>query len=280
MASIRRLVQLTRKSKFDAAKQRRQAEKKLKESVSIQRKSTSGLSSLQRRLEAFHENIDQVSSLLVQRLAQKDSIQRLKATAETRLQDEQDPKERAEQEVEFADSVEEKENALSHLKIINDRILELKAEIKERISTERKLSKTIEEYTKLKSKLLSQSRNQSKNKPTLLEMAQSSKKKSEKLRSLVGIKTRREKNVEQRLAQISEKLRLIKKLRPKKTKTKKKTRVKKKTTRRVKPQKSKRRAKTSRIKIKSKSKKRTKKRQKVKKQKSKARSSKKTAKRR
>ena len=132
MVSVTRVLKVSQTAKIDASRRRRQTERKLKESLSLSRRSTSGLGSLQRRLESFHENTAQVTNLLNQRLAQRDSVGRLKTAAEERLNQEKDAKTSAEQELEFADSAEEKTSARSRLDVIIERISELQAEIRQR----------------------------------------------------------------------------------------------------------------------------------------------------
>lgn len=230
MTSVKRLVEMSQRAKIAATKQRRQTERRLKKTISLKRGSSSSLSSLQRKLESFHENIDEVSNLLKQRLAQQDSIRRLKSAAEDRLSQEQEAKGRAEQEIELADSAEEKESAVGRLQIINDRISELKSEIRQRLSTEKKLSKTIEEYSKLKSRLATRAKKRSQNKPLLLNLVKSSKKKSEKLQARLGSSRRREQAAARNLVKVRKRFELLKAKRRKiKRAVKKRSRTKRTT---------------------------------------------------
>ncbi|MFQ6024918.1 MAG: hypothetical protein ACE5JT_00160 [Nitrosopumilaceae archaeon] len=233
MASVKRLIEMSRRAKIAATSERRRKERSLKKAISLKRGSSSSLSSLQRGLESFHENIGDVSNLLKQRLAQQDSIRRLKSAAEERLNQEQEAKGRAEQEIELADSAEEKESALGRLKIISDRISELKSEIKQRLSTEKKLSKTIEEYSKLKSRLATRAKKRLQNKPVLLDLVKSSKKKSEKLQAQLGASRKREQTAALNLAKITKKFALLKaKQRKIKRAVKKRSKTKRRTVRR------------------------------------------------
>ena len=233
MTSVKRLVEISRRAKIAATNQRRQAERSLKKAISLKRGSSSSLSSLQRGLESFHENIGDVSNLLKQRLAQQDSIRRLKSAAEERLNQEQEAKGRAEQEVELADSAEEKESALGRLEIISDRISELKSEIKQRLSTEKRLSKTIEEYSKLKSRLATRAKKRLQNKPVLLDLVKSGKKKSGKLQAQLGASRKREQTAALNLAKITKKFALLKaKQRKIKRAVKKRSKTKRRTVRR------------------------------------------------
>ena len=249
MVSVRRILKVSQTAKIDASRRRRQTERKLKESLSLSRRSTSGLGSLQRRLESFHENTDEITNLLNQRLAQRDSVGRLKTADEERLNQEKDAKTSAEQELEFADSAEEKASARSRLDVIIERISELQAEIRQRALAEKKLAKPIEELSTRKARLMKQTRKSSQNKPDLLDLVKSSRRSSVQLRDQVGRIIKQEQNAARRLVQVTEKL---KELQRKKRRTAKK---KKKTSRRkLKRKKSKIRVKVKHKKVKRKSK--------------------------
>ncbi|MEK6956865.1 MAG: ATPase V, partial [Thermoproteota archaeon] len=109
MTSLARLATKLQKKKIEAAKLRKQSEKKFNQVRKLSRKSSSGLSLLKRRLENTHEKLDDVSFHLSQRTAQQESIMRLVAAAQERLKYEKDLKEQTAQELEFAGSKEEKQ---------------------------------------------------------------------------------------------------------------------------------------------------------------------------
>jgi len=222
MVSVRNILKVSQTAKIDASRRRRQTERKLKESLSLNRRSTSGLGSLQRRLESFHENTDQVTNLLNQRLAQRDSVRRLKTAAEERLNQEKDVKASAEQELEFADSAEEKASARNKLDVIIERISELQAEIRQRTSAEKKLAKPIEELSTRKARLMKQTRKSSQNKPDLLDLVKSSRRSSVQLRDQVGRIIKQEQNAARRLVQATEKLKELQRKKKRTAKKKKK----------------------------------------------------------
>ncbi|MBI3253281.1 MAG: hypothetical protein HYZ56_00905 [Nitrosopumilales archaeon] len=128
MTSLTRLATKLQKKKIEVAKLRKQSEKKFKQVKKLSRKTTSGLSSLQTKLESTHEKLDDVSFHLNQRTAQQESIMRLVAAAQEHLKQEKDLKEQTEQELEFASSKEEKQQIQERLQTIVDRINELTAE--------------------------------------------------------------------------------------------------------------------------------------------------------
>src|SRR5712664_2500957 len=134
MASLGAIAKSYKTKKAEVTKLRRKGQNKLKEVLSQKRRSSSGLASLERKKEATARQRDHVIQLLTQSLAQRESLSRLKAAAEERLRQEQDAK------------VEKK-------KIIDDKISELRAQIRERESAEARLVSTIENYEKEKAQL-------------------------------------------------------------------------------------------------------------------------------
>jgi len=178
------------------SKLKRRGERELKKVQSQYRRSTSGLKSVERRIETAKEHLTDVSGVLTQKLAQQESIQRLVAAAEERLNREKEAKEQVEQEIDFAESDEEKQNSEFRLRSISNRILELVTEIKERNKTRKKLTDYIEEYSKSTSKISSQIQKQAHNKPTLKKLIQTSQKASKRLLKTVSRKRKNKKNLQ------------------------------------------------------------------------------------
>ena len=102
MASFEKLVLNLRQRKKDVSKLRLKAEKQLKESRSIERRSSSGLVSLDKKIELEKEDSSDVSDILTQKTSQLESIQRLVTAAEERINQEKEALVEAEQRVEFA----------------------------------------------------------------------------------------------------------------------------------------------------------------------------------
>jgi len=98
MTSLRRKASQLQKQKLEAGKLKKRDEREFLKAQSIEKKSTSGLVSLQRRIESTREQLGGVSSVLTQRLAQQESIQRLIAAADVRLNHEKEAKAQTEQE--------------------------------------------------------------------------------------------------------------------------------------------------------------------------------------
>ena len=78
--------------------------------------------------------------------------------------------------MEFSDSPENKGHISERIKSIDQKIAELRSEIKQRNATEERLAKQIYDVTKSKSKLDLQIRKQVQTKPMLLEQFKSSTK--------------------------------------------------------------------------------------------------------
>ncbi len=227
MASlIQKAVQLQEK-KREAAKLRRMGELEFKKAKSLANRSVSGLVTLQRKIESSKEALEDVSGILTQRLAQQESIQRLVASAEEHLKREKEAKEQTEQELEFAESEEEKTQAMARLQIISERINELIEEIKQRNNTFKKITKSIEDYKKSSSHLAGKIQKQTHSKPTLQNLIKTSKKATVRIAKQVSRQAKQEESAKQTLSKISKKLSELAAKRRKSAAKKKKSKVSK-----------------------------------------------------
>ena len=208
MTSLSSLAKSYKNKKIEAAKRRRQAENKLKSVLSIKRRSSSGLASLERRKDDTFRKKDEISQLLNQHLAQRDSIQRLKISAEERLRQEQEARDQVQQQNELSEPAE-KASALERLKIIDDKIAELESELKQRSLTEDRLVKIIADLEKQKGKNHVDLQKQIRSKPSLLEQLKSSAKKETHLRPNVQSLIKREEQVNRDLSKIMQRVRLV-----------------------------------------------------------------------
>jgi len=234
LTSLTRLATKLQKKKIEAAKLRKQSEKKFKQVRKLSRKTTSGLSSLQKRLESTHEKLDDVSFHLNQRTAQQESIMRLVAAAQERLKQEKDLKEQTAQELEFASSKEEKQQIQERLQTIVDRINELTAEIRQRNATARKTTDAIDEFKNSKSKIANQVRKQVQSKPVLVNLMKNTKKTATRLAKQLENREKRERAVKSTLEKINKTLAKSRKSKPKRKKSKTKPK-RKKVTKKTKP---------------------------------------------
>ncbi len=192
MPSLTRIAEKLQDKKYQVSKLKRKTERELKKAKTLQRRSTSGLFSIEKRVESARGRLADVSGILTQKSAQQESIQRLLAVAEVRLNREKAAKEQAEQDIEFAESIEEKENAQTTLNSILDTINEISFEIKERKKTSKKVTYAIDEFNKSKSKISNTIQNQVRGKPELQKLIKKSKKASERFAKQFANKIKQE----------------------------------------------------------------------------------------
>ena len=192
LTSLEKLVLNLRKRKQEASKLRLKSEKQLKELRSTERRSFSGLATLDKKIESEREDSSEVSNILTQKSAQIESIDRLIATAEERLNQEKEALIDVEQQVEFSENDYEKQIAESRQKSIKTHIEELEFEIKSRKKTAKKIGEQIAENTGVKSKITSKIKKQFQSKPSLRETMTTSHKDAEKFSKQLEKNTRRE----------------------------------------------------------------------------------------
>ena len=176
MASLEKLVIQLRQKKQEASKLRQKAENQVKEFRSAEKRSVSVLHTIDRKIEFEREESGDVSTVLLRKNAQLESIGRLIATAEDRLSKEKEAIEQAEQEIEFADSPLEKQNAETRLRSLSAHVDELVEEIKSRQKTAKKITGDVTNFSDIKSKIVSKIQKQTKSKPSLRETKVSSHK--------------------------------------------------------------------------------------------------------
>jgi len=169
LTSLEKQVVQLRQKKNETTNLRKKAEKQLKDTRIIERRSSSGLISVDRKIESEREDVSDVSSVLIRKISQLESIERLVIAAEERLSREKELIEQTEQEIEFSENPEEKQNAEARLRSLNDRIQELIFEIKSRQKTGKKISDDIDKFSDIKSHITSKIQKQFKSKPSLRE---------------------------------------------------------------------------------------------------------------
>ena len=91
VASLEKLVVQLRQKKQEATKLRKKAEKQLKEFRSAERRSSSSLNTIDRKIESEREDISDVSTVLTQKTSQLESIERLVSAAQERLGEKKKP---------------------------------------------------------------------------------------------------------------------------------------------------------------------------------------------
>jgi hypothetical protein len=206
LASLIKIAENLKRKKIEASKLRRQSEKKLEEAKSLARRSSSGLHSVEKKLEDTREKLGEINAEFTHILARKESLERLIKIANDRLTQEVDAREQAQIELENAGSDEAKQAAAERLAQITDKIQELKSEIKQRESASQKLIQVIEDEKKAKSKTAQQIHKQVQAKPTLVGLIKKGTIASERLKRKVDIAERKEATLNKNLQQINEKI--------------------------------------------------------------------------
>ena len=232
MATLVSTAKKLTKQKLELGKIRRSSEREFKKAKAVSRKFSSSLTSLEKRVNSSREQAEDLGQVLNQKMAQIESVQRLKNTAIEKLGLETQNKEQLEGESEFANTEEEKNSIASRLSVIQNVIDDIKNEIKQRKSMEKKLQESIDEYNKSKSKISSKIKKNLNSKPTLVKLVNVSKNKVETTAKKFNSSKSRENSTKNRLVKISSELSKIMK---KKAKAKPKTRKAKPKTRKAKP---------------------------------------------
>jgi len=206
LSSLSKLATKLQGKKDVVSKLRRKSQRELEKAKSLRRRSASGLASVERKLESAREQLTDVSGILGQKLSQKESIGRLIVAAEERLQREKETQSQTEQEIEFADSQEEKQNAQSRLNSITDSISELTYEIKQRHKMAKKTIDSIDEIQSSKSKISTKIQKQTHAKPSLKKLLVTSQKATDKFTKQVASKTKQEVSTKSNLQKIKVRL--------------------------------------------------------------------------
>ena len=206
LASLEKLVIQLRQKKQEATKLRKKAEEQVKEFRTAEKRSVSGLHSLDKKIESEKEESTDVSTVLTRKNSQLESIGRLVAAAEARLATEKEAIEQAEQEIEFAENSLEKQNAEARLRSLNDHVNELVEEIKSRQKTAKKISGDVSDFSDIKSKIVSKIQKQTKSKPSLRETKTASHKSVQKFLKDLEKRTKAEETAQKSLDKAYSKL--------------------------------------------------------------------------
>ncbi|MBL7018529.1 MAG: ATPase V, partial [Nitrosopumilus sp.] len=231
LASLEKLVIQLRQKKQEATKLRKKAEDQVKAFRATEKRSSSGLQSIDKKIESEKEESTDVSTVLTRKNSQLESIGRLIAAAEQRLGQEKEAIEQTEQEIEFAENPLEKQNAEARLRSLNDHVNELNEEIKSRQKTAKKISGDVTSFSDIQSKIVTKIQNQTKTKPSLREAKIESRKSAQKFLKELERRTKAEESVQKSLDNAYSKLKELlakKKTAAKKKPAKKKTAAKKK----------------------------------------------------
>ena len=190
------------RKKSKSSKLRRQTSQALKSAKSLRRKSTSGINSIQRKIDKIHSELDDTSTIIQQKLAQRDSIKRLKDGIEERLKQEKERKKQIEEEISSVTGEAKKQLEFT-LDTITDQVSELRKELNSRNLTAKKISESIDYYSSQKSKLSNQIKKTLESKPTLMNLVKSSKKQVAKLEKKLPSVINQDQKVKENLAKAS-----------------------------------------------------------------------------
>ena len=127
--------------------------RKIGVAIPRERRSSSGLDSIDRKIESEKEDVTDVSDVLNQKTSQLESIERLIVSANERLITEKESLTNYEQELEFAKNPEEEQNAKFRISTITDHIQELESEIKIREKMAKKITDEVAQINDIKSKI-------------------------------------------------------------------------------------------------------------------------------
>ena len=104
MAGLKNKLKQLTSQKSEISKIRRKGETEFKKVKSMSRRYSSSLKSTQKRIETFKQSADDINEILSQKITQMESVQRLKTTAQEKLNLEIQNKEQIESEIDFVDT--------------------------------------------------------------------------------------------------------------------------------------------------------------------------------
>ena len=205
MTSLTKLALDFKQKKLSSSKLLKQTKKALDTAKSLHRNSTSGINSIQRRVDAFRSELESVTRDLEHYLAQKESIQRLKAAAEERLAHLKVEKKDIEQQISSATG-EAKEQLALTLDTISEQITDVRGQLTNRNSTMKKIEAAIAEYSVNKDKLSAKIKTTLESKPQLMDLIKSSDRDVSRLDSRLNLVIKQEKAAQAKLSKVISRL--------------------------------------------------------------------------
>ena len=206
MESLEQTVIQLRQKKKEAIQSKQNAENELRLLRSIEKRSSTGLHNVDKKIESEKEDVSDVSDNLARKNAQVESIQRLVSLAQDRINSEKEIIEQTEQEIEFAETPEEKQTAEARLRSLNNHLQELVSEIKIRQKTLKKITGEVTTFDELKSKITTQIKKQTRSKPSLRTKLTASHKTAVKVMQEIERITKSEENITKTLDRATSKL--------------------------------------------------------------------------
>ena len=224
MAGLKNKLKQLTLQKSEITKIRRKGENEYKKVKSLSRKYSSSLKSTQKRIETFKQNIEDINEMISQKTAQMESVQRLKLAAQEKLNFEIQNKEQIENEIDFADTPEEKQGLEYRLNSIVSSIDEIKNEIKQRASMEKKFLQTVSEIEKKKNFVSKTIKKNIESKPEIMKLAKTTQQKLDSVSKKFESAKKRELSIIYQLSKIKS---VIPKAKPKARKVKAKPKARK-----------------------------------------------------
>jgi len=224
MAGLKNKLKQLTLQKSEITKIRRKGENEYKKVKSLSRKYSSSLKSTQKRIETFKQNIEDINEMISQKTAQMESVQRLKLAAQEKLNFEIQNKEQIENEIDFADTPEEKQGLEYRLNSIVSSIDEIKNEIKQRASMEKKFLQTVSEIEKKKNFVSKTIKKNIESKPEIMKLAKTTQQKLDSVSKKFEFAKKRELSIIYQLSKIKS---AIPKAKPKARKVKAKPKARK-----------------------------------------------------
>ena len=235
MASLNSAAQKLKKERSVLSKIRHSSEREFNKVQAISGKYSSSLKSVQKRIDSYREQVENIGQILNQKIIQLESVRRLKNTATEKLGLEKQNTEQLEDESKHVSTKEEKQSIESRLNIIHGVIDDIKNELKQRKSMEKKLLQAIDEYTKSKSRVSTKIKKDLTYRSKLDKLVKTSRSNVDSVSRKFNLIKSREDSANNRLGKITsqlyEILRKRGKAKPKVKRGKAKPKVKKKTRR-------------------------------------------------
>jgi len=202
MTSLTKKLTVLKQRKSSTKKNRTKTSETLRLAKLLYKKSVSGTNSIQHKIDNFRSELEDISTVLQQKFAQRDSITSLIEQAENRLSSEKEKYDEIKEEVSFA-SGEAKKQLEFTINTVSTEIEDLHSQLKSRKKTLEKVIQSIQEYDTKKSKLNKQIKRTLESKPQLMKAIQQSKKTVAKLEKKLPSLIQAEENVHKNLSKIN-----------------------------------------------------------------------------
>ncbi len=211
MSSLTNVATQLKQQKSYYSKLKRDTQKALDSSKTVFSKSSSKINSIQKRADLLRSELDDINGILERNASQIESINRLRDSAQERIDRDRLSQKQLEDELKSCESDDEKTDLKSRIGYISDSISQLSEEIKLRTNSAKKINKVIDEFAPKKSLILKQIKKTLESRPELQQAVKTSSKEMKKLESQLSNRLRQEENTEKRLKKINQKISTLEK---------------------------------------------------------------------